>query len=69
MKGEKGVCSVGIGVNQVRRTKFDSKKHAEASCEFHKGMGFISSDAIVYKCNTCGLWHFGKIEWAEKFGK
>lgn len=69
MKGEKGVCSIGIGPDQVRRTKFDSKKHAEESCEFHKSMKFIHSDTVVYKCSVCGLWHFGKPEWAEKYGK
>jgi len=68
MKGEKGVCLIGVGPDQVRRTKFDSKKHAEESCQFHKEMGIIDSDAVVYKCNVCGLWHFGKKIWQELYG-
>jgi hypothetical protein len=69
MKGEKGVCSIGVGPNQVRRTKFDSKKHAQDSCDFHVSMGFIHNDAIVYNCKECGMFHFGKPEWAKEFSK
>ncbi len=69
MKGEKGVCLVGIGKDQVRRTKFDSEKNAKTACDFHISMNLISKDAVVYKCSACNSWHFGKPEWAKKYGK
>ena len=36
MKGEKGVCSIGLGATQVKRTKFNTKKNAQEACDFHK---------------------------------
>ena len=69
MKGEKGVCCAGEIPNQVRRTKFDTEATAVAANNFHKGLGFIAQDYVVYKCKVCGLWHFGKPEWAKQFRK
>lgn len=65
MKGEKGTCVAG----EVRRTKFDTQKNAQDACDFHIGMGFVHADYIVYKCTICDMWHFGKPEWALKYGK
>ena len=69
MKGEKGVCSVGVGATQVRRTKYDTKKHAQEACDFHKGFLLVTEDVVVYHCKVCGMWHFGKAEWAELYSK
>lgn len=69
MKGEKGVCTIGVGQEQIRRTKFDTQKHAKEANDFHIAMGFVNSDYVVYKCKICNMYHFGKPEWAEKYQK
>lgn len=69
MKGEKGICSAGVGENLIRRTKYDTQKHAKEACDFHISMGFCNSDFIVYKCKECGTYHFGKPEWARLYSK
>lgn len=69
MKGEKGTCVAGEIPNQVRRTKFDTKQHAQDACDFHIGQGFIASNYEVYKCSVCGLWHFGKPAWVKQYGQ
>jgi hypothetical protein len=69
MKGEKGVCTIGVGEQQIKRTKFDIQKHAKDCCDFYISMGFIPADYIVYKCKVCNMWHFGKLEWVKKYGK
>ena len=69
MKGEKGICCAGEIPNQVRRTKFNNETNAIAANNFHKGFGFIPQNYVIYECKVCGLWHFGKPEWAKQFGK
>ena len=69
MKGEKGICLVGEIPNQIRRTKFDTKQNAQAACDMHVGLGFVSKDYIVYKCKGCDMYHFGKPSWAETYKK
>lgn len=69
MKGDKGICSLNSGSNLVRRTKFDTQENAQAACDFHNGTISVNSNYIVYQCKECGMWHFGKPEWAEKYGK
>jgi hypothetical protein len=69
MKGEKGICTIGIGNDMIRRTKYDTKDHAQEACDFHISMGFVHADYIIYKCKVCGMFHFGKPEWAEKYSK
>lgn len=69
MKGEKGVCSIGLGATQVKRTKFNTKKNAQEACDFHKAYSLVNEDAVIYDCKICGMWHFGKPEWAELYSK
>jgi len=69
MKGEKGICSIGIGSDMVSRTKFDTKKHTQESYDFHISMGFIKPDYVIYHCKICGFWHFGKPEWVKQYSK
>lgn len=69
MKGEKGVCSIGLGATQVRRTKFNTKKNAQEAYDFHKAYSLVNEDAVIYHCKICGMWHFGKPEWAELYSK
>jgi rubrerythrin len=69
MKGEKGVCSIGLGATQVKRTKFNTKKNAQEACDFHKAYSLVNEDAVIYHCKICGMWHFGKPEWAELYSK
>jgi len=68
MKGDKGICIAGAIPNQVRRTKFDTKEHAQDACNSHIGLGFVNPNYIVYKCIECEMWHFGKPEWATTYG-
>lgn len=65
MIGEKGICQAG----QIRRTKFDTKEHAEENLNFYKQHGFVPLNYVVYKCKECACYHFGKLEWAEEFAK
>jgi len=67
MKGDKGTCSAGVGENLVRRTKFDTQKHAQDACDFHVAMSFAHSDSIVYHCKVCRLWHFGKPAFSQMY--
>jgi hypothetical protein len=67
MKGEKGTCVAGEIPNQIRRTKFDTEKHATEARDFHIEQGFIAPNYEVYKCSVCGLFHFGKPEWKQNF--
>jgi hypothetical protein len=69
MKGDKGICNAGEIPNQVRRTKFDTEKHALEAMNMHIGLGFIAPDYVVYKCKECGLWHFGKPIWKNMYSK
>lgn len=67
MKGDRGVCTAGTGVELLRRTKFNTKQNAQDACDFHVGMGFAPSDSIVYKCKVCKMYHFAKPEFAKKY--
>ena len=67
MKGEKGVCLIGITPNQVRRTKFDSEENVKDAMEFHIVHGLIDPSFVIYKCKHCKYFHFGKKEWKEQF--
>jgi hypothetical protein len=67
MKGDKGTCIAGDIPNQVRRTKFDTEKHALEAMNTHIELGFIAPNYVVYKCKECSLYHFGKPEWKEIF--
>jgi len=69
MKGEKGVCSIGVGSAMIRRTKFDTESHAIEAMNNHKELGFIANDYVVYKCKVCEIWHFGKPEWKKIYEK
>lgn len=69
MKGDKGTCNIGFGSNAVRRTKFDTEKNCTAAFNAHVDMGIVSSKYVVYKCKECGMWHFGKVEWAELYSE
>jgi hypothetical protein len=69
MKGERGTCTAGDGKDMLRRTKYDTKIHAQEACEFHIAYGFISEDAIVYKCKVCHMYHFAKPEFAKLYSK
>lgn len=69
MKGEKGICISGNIPNQVRKTKFDTEKHALEAMNTYIVLGFIASDCVVYKCKTCDFWHFGKPLYKELYGK
>jgi len=69
MKGDKGTCTITAPDVFVRRTKFNTKKHAQDACDFHVAMGFAHADSVVYQCKQCDLWHFGKPEWAKLYSK
>ena len=69
MKGDKGTCIAIDGI-EVRRTKFDTIENCEAAYNAHKTLGIVSEDLnTIYRCKVCGMFHFGKKEWAIKFGK
>ena len=63
MKGSKGVCSIGVVPNDIRRTQFNTKENCENSLNSHLSIGVVPTDYIVYKCKACGYWHFGKACW------
>lgn len=67
MKGDRGVCTAGIGAELLRRTKFNTKQNAQDACDFHIQMGFASSDNIVYKCKVCKMYHFAKPKLVDKY--
>jgi len=69
MKGEKGICVAGSLPTVIRRTKFDTQENAQIACNSHISLGFVPANYIVYKCTVCNTWHFGRPEWAEKFGE
>jgi hypothetical protein len=69
MKGDKGTCTAGSGKDLINRTKYDTQKHAQEARDFHVGMKFSPDDYITYHCKLCGMWHFGKPEWAKKYEK
>jgi hypothetical protein len=69
MKGEKGICIIGVMPNQVRRTKFDTMENIKMAYDSHIGYGYIPRTYVIYKCKVCGMFHFGKPEWAKQFGE
>lgn len=66
MEGQKGICMAG---GFLRRTKFSTKEHAENALSNTIAIGVTPSSYTVYQCKVCGMWHYGKVEWAKQFGK
>ena len=69
MKGDKGICIFGEAPYDIRKTKYDSQKHAQEALEIHLSLGVIPKSSIVYKCKVCKMWHFGIEEISGILGK
>jgi len=60
MKGEMGICQVGLGSSSIRRTKYDTEINCMDALKSLKALGVISQNSVVYKCNSCSMWHIEK---------
>lgn len=69
MKGDKGVCVSGIGINEARKTKYDTQKHVLDAFNIHRDLKVIPEDYEVYRCKTCRMWHFGSPEQIKLYAK
>ena len=68
--GAKGVCTVAENSSdELRRTMFNTRENCQNSLQGHLELMVVPSDYVVYKCKTCNSFHFGKPEWATKYGK
>jgi len=60
-----GTCLRYKGDEQIFRSKFKNAEDAQNQYNRLLNINVVDPTFEVYKCPECGMWHFGKKEWAN----